>query len=69
MNFFFNPHLSIQFFKLILNREGWGEKERERERNIDELPPISALTGDQTHNLGMCFDQGSKTYKDDAPTN
>ena len=29
-----------------------------RERNIDGMPPALALTEDQTHNLGMCRDQG-----------
>ena len=33
------------------------EEGRERERNIDQLPPKGALTGDLTHNLGMCPDQ------------
>ena len=32
-------------------------RERERERNIDLLPPICALTRDQTNNLGMFLDQ------------
>ena len=31
-------------------RERWGEGERH------QLPPIHALTGDQTCNLGMCPD-------------
>ena len=46
--FFFNPHPRICLW--ILEREersgGGGDGERERERNIDQLPPISALTGD-----------------------
>ena len=29
---------------------------REEERNIDWLPPVHALTQDQTCNLGMCPD-------------
>ena len=36
-------------------------REREtstQERNIDQLPPVCALTGDRTHNLGMCPDLG-----------
>ena len=45
-------------------RESEGEREREREkhqceRSVDWLPPICALTMDQTHNLGMCPDRES----------
>ena len=43
------------FKKLILERE----EEREREadvRNINQLPPVRALTGDQAHNLGYWDD-------------
>ena len=29
-----------------------------RKRNIDWLPPVCALTGDQTRNLGICPDWG-----------
>ena len=37
-------------------RQGGGEREREKTkhidvRNIDQLPPVRALAGDQTHNL------------------
>ena len=32
-------------------------RDRERERNIDRLPPIHVPIGDQTWNLGMCPDQ------------
>ena len=32
------------------------ESGRERERNIDWLPPVHALTRDWTQNLGMCPD-------------
>ena len=43
---------------------GGGERETKRrkyrhERNIDCLPPIHALTGGQTCDLGMCPDQES----------
>ena len=31
-------------------------REREREKNIDWLPPIHTPTGDWTHRLGMCPD-------------
>ena len=50
-----SPHL---FLILI-----WGclrekrEIERKRKRNIYQLLPICALTGDRTYNLGMCPDQ------------
>ena len=33
------------------------ERQKERERNIDWLPPIYARTGDWTSNLDMCPDQ------------
>ena len=54
--FFFNPHLRICFLILErgVNREGGRERKRETsmwERNIDQLPPVCALTGEQTHNL------------------
>ena len=35
-------------------------RERKRNinvRNINRLPPILALTGDQTHKVGVCPDQ------------
>ena len=50
---------------------------REREgninvRNINQLPPVRALTGDQTHNFGMCPDQelNSQPFgvRDNTPT-
>ena len=34
-------------------------RERGRKRNINWLPPVNALTGNQTLNLGMCPDLGS----------
>ena len=40
-------------------REREGGREREKyhyERNIEQLPPIHALTGNGTQNLGMCPD-------------
>ena len=45
-------------FSLILEREEGGERETERERNIDvrnidQLPPPHTPTGDWTQNLGM----------------
>ena len=48
--------------------KGGGERE-----NINQLPPVCTLTGDRTHNLGMCLDWGSNLQpfgvRDDAPTN
>ena len=32
------------------------ERRKEKEGNIDQLPPVRAPTGDQSHNLGMCPD-------------
>ena len=59
---FFNPQLRLCLLTLergrkvcVGSRRGWGD--RQRKRNIDFLPPICALTGDQIRNLGMCFDQ------------
>ena len=45
-------------FERVERREQEMERERERERNIavrkiDQLPPIGALTWDQTHNQGL----------------
>ena len=61
----FNSKLLIYLFysspedMFLLISERGKEKERETlmwERNIDQLPPMRALTGDQTCNLGMCPD-------------
>ena len=69
--FFLNPRLKI--YLLILEREEGVEGERERESNIDWLPPGGALTRDGTHNLGMYPDLGLNpqpfSVQDDAPTN
>ena len=35
------------------------EREEEKERNINQLPPIHAQTGDCIHNIGICLDQES----------
>ena len=68
-------------FLLILEREEGKrrrerEKERERDldvRNFDQLPPVYVLTGDWTHNLGMCPDwelnPQSFSEWDNTPTN
>lgn len=39
------------FFLLILEREGKGRGDRERQRDIDQFPPAHALKGDQTGDL------------------
>ena len=44
---------------MILERAEGRERERERNidvRNIDQLPLLYALTGDQTRNLDKCPD-------------
>ena len=33
---------------------GEREQEGEREREINQMPPICTQTGDQTYNLGAC---------------
>lgn len=39
-------------------RERIGERKRDQnKRNIDQLPPICALMGNQIQNTGMCSDQ------------
>ena len=48
-------------------------EKRERERNINWLPPVWALIGVQTHNLGVCSDEELNLQPigacDDVPTN
>ena len=55
-------------FRVRLGEGGAG-----RERNVSQLPPVLALTRDQTHNLSMCPDQelNSNTFGawDSTPTN
>ena len=50
-----------------------GREGRKEGENTDVLPLVHALTGDQTHNLGMCPDQESNPWPfdlwDEAPTN
>lgn len=59
-------------FLLILERE---DGEEEREKNIDQLPPVNTLTGDQIRNLGTFPDQESNLHDfsvwdgDDPPSN
>ena len=50
------------------------EEGRERERNINWLPPVCAQTRDWTHNAGTCPDKESDpqpfcAVQDDTPTN
>ena len=59
--------LFFKFYKICLLI--W---ERERERNINQLPPYCAPTRDQTYSLGMCPDWNLNLQPfgvwDDAPT-
>ena len=61
-------------FLLILEREREEEKaiEKESERNINLLPPVCALTGDKTCNLGVCpqWESNPQPFgvQDNAPT-
>ena len=59
------PILYLFFLSLPNDMFYWFERERERdrernretymwERNMDQLPLTYTLTGDQTHNLGIC---------------
>ena len=54
---------------------GWGEtgETMMSVRNMDQWPPTNALTGDRTHNLGVCPDRRSNpqpfTIQENAPTN
>lgn len=57
--YFLNSHLRIFFLLIFIDLE----KERGRERNIDLLPLVCTLTGNQTRSL-FFFD-----VWDDAPTN
>ena len=62
---------------LILEREEGRQKEKERERDrqtdIDQLPPVCAPMGGQTHNLGMCpeWELNPQPFRvwDNIPTN
>ena len=45
-------------FCLFIPRERGG-REKERERNIDQLPLVCAPTGDRTRNPGVCPDRES----------
>ena len=63
-------------FLLILERKKGRERERERarrERNISQLPPIPALTGDRTCDLDMWPDRDLNPQafgvRDNAPSN
>ena len=48
-------------------REKGGEREENIDvRNIDQPPPIHALTKKRTHNAGMCPDQKSNPQPSDA---
>ena len=44
----------IDFIERERGREGWGEREREREILTTLLPSISTLTGNRTCNLWVC---------------
>ena len=74
LSFFFSLKSSLRICLLIL--EGWkegGRGEKDRERNMDSLLPVHALTRNWTHNLGMCPDQELNLQpfgvQDNAPTN
>ena len=62
-------HFLKRSYYLFIFRER-GRREKERERNIDQLPLAHARTGDQTRNTGMCPNRKSNwwpfTLGDDA---
>ena len=45
------------FFFLLLVPERGERRDKERERNTDQLPPACAPAGDQTCDPGMCPDR------------
>ena len=66
------------FFIFIQGHAYWFQREGKEgnidvRENINQLPPVHAPTGDQTCNLGMCFDQESSPQhfclQDGSPTN
>ena len=48
---------SFLFLRVYLFLERGEGKEKERERNMDQLPLIRTLAGDRSRNPGMCPDQ------------
>ena len=69
--------MGFLLFGVFLEREGKGERERERnidmrEKNIDRLPLTYTLTRDRIHISGMCpdWESNSQTFGlwDSAPT-
>ena len=79
--FFISFYFQLWFFILLLcffkrEREGGRKRGRETsmwERNMDQLPLLSAMTRDQTCNPGMCPDwelnpQPFALQEDDQPT-
>ena len=62
------------FFKEVdIRDEGRNRETSMLERNINQLPPVCAPTGDQPCNVGMFPDPGLNPQpfgtQDDAPTN
>ena len=53
----------------VRERKGVRGEERERERDIHQLPPVSALTGARTCHLGMCPDRELNPQRFGAPGN
>ena len=54
----FNPHPRVCLLICRERKEG-REREGEKEKNVNWLPPVCTLTRDLTCNLGMCPDQES----------
>ena len=57
--------LSLSFLKvysILIQKRGRQREILMGERNIDQLLPTCTLTGDRTHNTGMCLDQKSNCH-------
>ena len=54
--------LTLSFISLLLILERGEGMEKERERNVDQLPLEYTLTGDHTRHPGICADWESNRH-------